>query len=413
LISPKDPSGFYKKGSTETAAIYGFWVYPRYDLYDKSAVDKLFEQMEQDPVAMDKFTKIFKYTQEVEATAEQKRSGKKLSKEDLRMGDGKRRHLVWEMWLEDSEMHDRLKKSEASVTRYQKELKEAQARLDAFSAAAESNLARRTRGTENSVAKHATTAQDEAEKVADAQKSLVAAEQAFAAAKEFRTQTEKVQTVLCEKYRRIIRHTPYGGQGVECSVNERSLLSIILSLPNAGSQTMDGDALQQGCFLLMSARKHQYLIILLNRFRAMPSMDRMFLRRGEALEYVRGRIAAESAEASENVRFWNDKAQNCVWNYLCCLQFQHEEIGGIQAVRVPIEEGETLAVDNRTLHGGSRGEATPGFRFHAYGYNRDIQQRGVGRVQKDQDVTIDPLEDGFFPVCRWAQCGPGKAVLLS
>ena len=165
----------------------------------------------------------------------------------------------------------------------------------------------------------------------------------------------------------------------------------------------------------MSARKRQYLIILLNGFRAMRSMDRMLLRRREALEYVRGRIAAESAEASGNLRFWNDKAQNRVWNYLCCLQFQHEEIGGIQAVRVPIEEGETLVVDNRTLHGGSRGEATPGFRFHAYAYSRDIQRRGVGRVQKDQEVTIDPLDvrAGFFPVCRWAQCGPGTAVFLS
>ena len=50
-------------------------------------------------------------------------------------------------------------------------------------------------------------------------------------------------------------------------------------------------------------------------------------------------------------------------------------------------------------------------------YNRDIQKRGVGLVQKDQDVTINSLEDGFFLVCRWAQCcpglGPGEAVFLS
>ena len=399
-----------EKFDGDSSDFHGFWVYPRDAMYDKPAVDNLIEQMEQDPATMDKFTEIFEYTQEVEATAEQKRSGENLSKDDLRMGDGKRRHLVWDVWLE--EVHDRLKKSEASVTRYQKELKEAQARLDAYSAAAESNLARSTRGTENTIAKHASTAASEGGKVTDAQKSLVAAEQAYAAAKEFRTRTEKVQTVLCENYRRIIRHTPYGRQGVECSVNERSLLSIILSLPEAGSQTMHGDSLQQGCSLLMSARKRQYLIILLNGFRAMRSMDRMLLRRLQALEYVRGRIAAET---SGNLRFWNDKAQNRIWNYLCCLQFQHEKIGGIQAVRVPIEEGETLVVDNRTLHGGSRGEATPGFRFHAYGYDRDIQKRGVEGFHKDQEVTIDPLDvrAGFFPVCRWAQCGPGKPVFLS
>ena len=129
----------------DSSDFHGFWVFPRDYLYDKPAVDKLLEQMEQDPKTMDKFTKIFEYTQEIEATTEQKRSGKTLSKEDLRMGDGKRRHLVWDVWLE--EVHARLKESEASVKRYQKELKEAQARLDAFSAAAESKLAKEnTRG---------------------------------------------------------------------------------------------------------------------------------------------------------------------------------------------------------------------------------------------------------------------------
>ena len=394
----------------DSSEFHGFWVYPRDDLYDKPAVDKLIEQMEKDPATMGMFTSIFEYTQDVEATAEQKKSSKNLSKDDLRMGDGKRRHLVWNVWL--AEVGERLTESETNVTRFQKELKEAQARLFAYSAAAETNLARTTRGTKNTVEKHATTAESEGKKVTDAQKSLDDAEQAYTAAKEFHTQTQKVLAVLCKNYRRIIHHSPYGGQGVESSITDRSLLSIILSLPDARSQTMHGDSLQQGCSLLMSARKRQYLIILLNGFRAMRSMERMLLRRGEALEYVRDRIAKEAPGV---VRFWNDKAQHRIWNYLCCLQFKHEGIGGIQAVRVPIEEGETLVVDNRTLHGGSRGEDTPGFRFHAYGYDRDILKRAACEIQKDQEVTIDPLDvrAGFFPVCRWAQCGPGKPVFLS
>jgi hypothetical protein len=158
----------------------------------------------------------------------------------------------------------------------------------------------------------------------------------------------------------------------------------------------------------------QGLIILLNGFRAMRSMERMLLRRGEALEYVRDRIAKE-APGGPGPSSWTDKVQHRIWNYLCCLQFEHEGIGGIQAVRVLNEEGETLVVDNRTLHGGSRGETTSGFRFHAYGYNRDIQKLGVGSIQKDQDVTHDPLDvkHGFFPVCLWAQCSPGTPVFLS
>jgi len=405
-----------RKYNSDRSGFHGFWLYPRDDVYENSkpAVDKLTEQMEQNPAIMAKFTKIFEYTQEVKATAEQKaeqkKTGEKFSKDDLRMGDGKRKHLVWAVWLD--EVAKRLAESESDVARFKKELKEAQTRRVAYSAAAESDPAKTTRGTQNTVEKHATTAESEAGKVTAAQKSLADAEQAYAAAKEFRKLTEKVQVLLCDNYRRIIRHSPFGDQGVESCITDRSLLSIILSLPDANSQTMHGDSLQQGCSLLMSARKRQYLIILLNGFRAMRSMERMLLRRGEALEYVRDRIAKE---ASGGPGSWTDTAQHRIWNYLCCLQFEHEGIGGIQAVRVPIEEGETLVVDNRTLHGGSRGEATNGFRFHAYGYNRDIQKLGVGSIQKDQDVTHDPLDvrHGFFPVCRWAQRGPGKPVFLS
>jgi hypothetical protein len=51
-------------------------------------------------------------------------------------------------------------------------------------------------------------------------------------------------------------------------------------------------------------------------------------------------------------------------------------------------------------------EGRNGFRFHTYGYNRDIRsKRERGDLHDDSDVTIDPLELklGFFPVCRWAQ----------
>jgi hypothetical protein len=156
----------------------------------------------------------------------------------------------------------------------------------------------------------------------------------------------------------------------------------------------------------MALREKQYLIILLNGYRAMRSLDRMLAKRTEALDYVRDRIAAHAPEGWI-ARNWNAQAEHRVWNYLCCLQFEHEGIGAITAVRVPIEVGETLVVDNRTLHGGSRGmEGRNGFRFHTYGYNRDIRsKRERGDLDDDSDVTIDPLELklGFFPVCRWAQ----------
>jgi len=394
-FSPEAKDALRQKYAGDGKDFHGFWIYPRDKSYDKEAVDGLLEPMEKDFANMG-FTSIFEYTQKVKATVDQRKQG--LSSADVRMGDNLRKHLVWEKLLQN--LHTRLTEDEASVNRSRQELKEAQDRLKAFSAAVDPANERKTRGTVSTVEKHAETAESEARKVLKAQNSLDDAERALAEALEFRKNTEKVQKVLCDNYRRIIRHSPYRSMGVEDTLNDRRLLSIILSLPDAGSQTMHGDSLQQGCSLLMSARKRQYLIILANGFRAMRSMERMLLRRGEALEHVRDRIAKEAAGGQF---CWNVKAEHRVWNYLCCLQFEHEGIGAIQAFRVPIDEGETLVVDNRTLHGGSRGETTPGFRFHAYGYVRDIQMRGVGLIEQDQDVTIDPLDGGFFPVCRWAQ----------
>jgi hypothetical protein len=156
----------------------------------------------------------------------------------------------------------------------------------------------------------------------------------------------------------------------------------------------------------MSAREKQYLIILLNGYRAMRSLDRMLAMRKEALNYVRERIADKAPE-DWIARNWDVKAEHRVWNYLCCLQFEHEGIGAITAVRVPIEVGETLVIDNRTLHGGSRGmEGRNGFRFHIYGYDRDLRsKRESGELDDDSLITIDPLDPkhGFYPVCRWAQ----------
>jgi hypothetical protein len=174
-LSSKSKRGLNQKYNSDGRDFHGFWVCPRDDLYEtsKPAVDKLTEQMEQDPTIMAKFTKIFEYTQEVKATAEQRaeerKSGVHLSKDDLRMGDGKRRHLVWAVWLD--EVQKRLAESKSDVARFEKELKEAQTRLGAFSAAAESGSARATRGTQNTVEKHATTADSEAGKVTAAQKS--------------------------------------------------------------------------------------------------------------------------------------------------------------------------------------------------------------------------------------------------
>jgi hypothetical protein len=382
---------------------HGFWVCPRHESYDAAAVNDFLERVEKDPTKLAQFTSIFEYTQDVEGPPTKKQRAERMSKDGRRMGDGKRRHAIWEKWCE--ELRDRLKKSHAEASRLDRELVAAQAALDAFSNADPASNERGTRNTESFAQQHAAKAARAETLCETLRKRLESAEKALAAAKEDERQAIVMEKIFFENYDRIIAHSPYLTRctGVEQKVTNRSLLSIILAMPKAGSQTIHADSLQRGCSLLTSAGKRQYLIVLLNGFRVMRSLERLLPQRAEALEYVRGRIAAE---APEGMCYWNDAAEHRVWNYLCCLQFQHERIGGLQAVRVPIEEGETLVLDNRTLHGGSRGEETNGFRFHMYAYDRDLLKReGEDRFDADNVVTFDLLDKqyGFYPVCRWAQ----------
>jgi hypothetical protein len=433
---------------------HGFWICSPHESYNADAVDKLLEQFENDPMNMAHFTPIFEYTQDVKSVkcvsegsvdesaeaaepASKKPKKRKVGKRwkpsmnDRRMGDKLRKHLIWEEWI--AVVLEKRKESQANVDRLQRELAVAQTKVtklkfnhsspeSAESAAAapgspldsplsESPASKTstvlsclsTRQTNNFTKKIAAQIEEAHALCADLQRQLLAAIEAHAADVECDKQTQLVEDILGKNYEWIIANLPYAAMNVDRNITDRRLLSIILAMPEAGSQTIHADSLQRGCSLLMSARKRQYLIILLNGFRAMRSLERMLLRRAEALQYVRERI---SEEAPGDLSCWSDEAEHRIWNHLCCLQFKHEGIGAIQAVRVPIEAGETLVVDNRTLHGGSRGELTPGFRFHVYGYDRNISQRqGEERLRKDQDVTFDPLDVqlGFYPVCRWAQ----------
>jgi uncharacterized coiled-coil protein SlyX len=318
------------------------------------------------------------------------------------MGDNRRKHLVWKKWI--AELATLLKERQAKVSRLDQELRSVDSRLSKF-AADNTELDRATRRTPHFSTAKANKAGDLQGRLDDLKRELAEAEKALETAQRHHQQTLEVEKLMCDNYERIIQHSPYAGIA-DKKITDKDLLSIILALPDAGSQTMHGDSLQHGGSLLMSAREKQYLIILLNGYRAMRSLDRMLAKRKEALNYVRERIA-DNAPEDWIARNWDVKAEHRVWNYLCCLQFEHEGIGAITAVRVPIEVGETLVIDNRTLHGGSRGmEGRNGFRFHIYGYDRDLRsKRESGELDDDSLITIDPLDPkhGFYPVCRWAQ----------
>ncbi len=306
-----------------------------------------------------------------------------------------------------AEFTKRIDKLDKEINKLVKEQKELQQKLDHFQAV-DSVPDKPTRKRPSTKTSHESTVLETQARIHVLKQELEVADKARAACLEDSELAVKVKDILSDNYTRIISHSPYLRYNVECTVNDLKLLSVILSKPKTGSQTMHSDSRQRGCSLLMSAEKRQYLTVLLNSFKAMRSLDRMLPKRTEALQYVRARLAAETPDGESAAwadSDWDEKAEIRVWNYLCCLQFKHEKIGAIEAVLVPIEEGETLVVDNRTLHGGTRGGETRGFRFHAYGYVRDVRQRKTARFEKDEDITIDPLDVqlGLYPVCRWAQ----------
>jgi DNA-binding Lrp family transcriptional regulator len=389
----------------------GFCVVSKDDSYDKTAVNELLKRFDDDPDLLELFTPIFEYTQD--APTEPQRPGKaQRTMEDRRFGEGLRLHVRLNEL--QTKLESRLDESEKEVRKLEAELKSARTRLDAHLKTIPIAISNKksTRTT-------ADIGKRNAQRLADAQKTFEDVSKALEEAKEKADQVYpadfdlavKVRDMLCRNYQRIMKLTPYARK-VEDAINDLRLLSIILTKPKAPSQTMHGDSHQLGVSLLTAARKRQHLIVLLNSFKAMRCIKKLLPKRTIALEFVRNKIAAASPEGWDDLQ-WDEQCKTRVWSYLCTLQMEHERIEKIKAVLVPIEEGETLVVDNCTLHGGSPGEdadeAPLAFRFHAYGYVRDILKRvKKDHYERDEDVTIDPLDvqAGYYPLCRWAQKSP-------
>ena len=85
---------------------HGFWVCPRHESYDAAAVNDFLERVEKDPTKIAQFTSIFEYTQDAEGRATKKQRAERMSKDDRRMGDGKRRHVIWICLLYTSDAAD-------------------------------------------------------------------------------------------------------------------------------------------------------------------------------------------------------------------------------------------------------------------------------------------------------------------
>ena len=149
--------------------------------------------------------------------------------------------------------------------------------------------------------------------------------------------------------------------------------------------------------LIMSLEKEQHINVILNGFRAVRIINKLKVDREAAFQFVRQRLAEIPGWKSEQ---WSDVSEQRCWNFLCVSQFKEEKLPNLQVVRVPVPKGATIAIDNRTPHGGSAGTDTRGFRMHAYG-----SVRSALALEQDYTITVDLLRPdyGYFPLCHWAQ----------
>jgi hypothetical protein len=105
-----------------------------------------------------------------------------------------------------------------------------------------------------------------------------------------------------------------------------------------------------------------------------------------------------------------------VWNYLGQRQLEKElGLGALYLVRWPLEEGDTLLVDNRTPHAGAASDGPDAFRLHWYAYVVDAAAR-IGVKDGDQEVVFDLLK--HYPalcayVCVESNCNAGENISFS
>ena len=344
-------------------------------------------------------TPIFQHVQNVAKSSTLTRSPL-----DRRMGDQKRKHVQFSVLLADA--RNQLQKAEDSLATAKKNLSSAEEYSSTYYSARASG-----RSSTSQKSKMVKSSQDP-EKL---KLELESARNAQAEKEKTLSSIEKVIKLISNRFKKIRKVptniavlgpsfeylfnmwqvSPY--KKVEQEISDAHLLSTLLSEPYASPQGVHLDSLKEGMSLVTSLGKEQHITVLLNGFRAVCIINRILCDREAAFHFVRQMLAGIVEWKPEE---WSPKSEERCWNFLCDSQFKKEKLGVLQAVRVPCPKGYTIAIDNRTPHGGSSGTTTRGFRIHTYG-----SERSPLADEQDYAITIDLLrpEYGLFPLCHWAQ----------
>ena len=183
------------------------------------------------------------------------------------------------------------------------------------------------------------------------------------------------------------------------------LISAIKIEENGEEQSVHCDAEKPGNSVLTALVERQSVLVLFGGFRGMVILNRLTPDRKEATNCVRSRLAALTHPRTFSEDEWVNTVEPCVWEYLVHQQFAAEKLPPFEIVRVPLEISDTIILDNRCPHAGDRwlGIAGSLYRWHFYGFDRNIEMQGLEIAQESSETTVDLCEPDLLPIVTWTQ----------
>ena len=209
----------------------------------------------------------------------------------------------------------------------------------------------------------------------------------------------ELYNLMCAKYECIRKVWP---EPVRKGQDDAANYAIIRSFPKARSQGIHGDSEHRGFSILTAVGRQQYLVVVLNGFRAMRIYEKLVVDRAAATSLFRQRFEALPGQRSFSETEWAN-VEPRVWGALVHKEFEVQRLPPFEAVRVPISKGASIVLDTRCLHGGGPGDDLIGFRAHAYGTVRPSGPASscTDALEKDYLTTVDILNEDNYPVGTW------------
>ena len=181
------------------------------------------------------------------------------------------------------------------------------------------------------------------------------------------------------------------------------LISVVKIEKNGNEQAVHCDAKKPGDSGLTPLVHRQSVLVLFHGFRAMVILKRLIPDRKEATNYVRSSLEALTPPHVFTDEEWVETVEHSVWEYLIHQQFMAEKLPPFEIVRVPLETSETIILDNRCPHAGDRwlGGADTWYRWHFYGFEREMAVEGLDISEESSDTTVDLCEPDLLPIVTW------------